>query len=220
MLIAHVLSHSALKRLDPFTSFSHWRLLLGPPKAISSPGWTSPGPSVSPTRQDPEFQFVNVVLESGSQKWVQCLSALRHVEKRRTNPPLNVLATDTAKAAAGCPPSLCQPRCQVPSCRAGPSQAGITVSLHQVVFPVQGQNLVLVLDEFSWFLLSHSSNLSRSLWITPLNSTPWIVPKFGVISQLEESAVRPLTKPWTRTGCRKRPRALHLLPASRQNMTH
>lgn len=37
-----------------------------------------------------------------------------------------------------------------------PVRQASPVSLHQVVVPVQGQHLVLVLDEFSWFLLSHS----------------------------------------------------------------
>lgn len=187
MLVALVLSHSALKRLDPFAWFPHHRYRqatarapqshlfsrLNKPWIFNFPHKARPWAACCPPLN--LLQFVNVVLVLGKQKWVQYLRcALRHAEKRRINPPLDVLAIDTVQGAASCPPSLCQPRPQVPSCRIAPSQAGITLSLHQAVFPVQGQHLVLVHDKFSSF---HSSSLFRSLWIAPLNSTPWIYQK-------------------------------------------
>lgn len=232
MLIAHVLSHSPLKRLDPFAWFPHCRYRqatarshqshlfsrMSKPWTLSFPHKARPWVAWCPPLI--LLQFVNVVLVLGSQKRVQYLRcALRYAEKRKINPPLNVLAIDTGGGAAGCPPSLCQPRHQVPSCRAAPSQAGVTCVLAPGCRSCPGTALGIS----PWWIQLVPPvpfpQLSRSLWITPLNSTPWIAPRFGAVSWLDESTVRPLTKLWSRTGCTKRPRWLHLLPASKQNMT-
>lgn len=168
-------------------------MLLGAPKTVSSPGWTSPGASASPHEANALPLPIAVASAELPQvcwrlSWTgepktgsSSLDVIQQVLSRgRNHLPYSAGSASIHTAQDTVVPHCCQAHCWLmPSSPAPTADLPHSRSSPPVLLP-RGQDFAFFLMEFREVAVGCPSRPSRSLWTQPCPWACWLHPHHGV----------------------------------------